>query len=292
MRQIVRKERPIVHPETIASRCASMLSGAASLTAWRVSFEWFEWTLKCAIGFVVPIDASIEACVSGAVSTVQPGEMLIVHRSNAETFRVRLLCERGSTCLAKALAVQMSMHAVCDAFAKEPRCASVVVKLARREEARVLTLAKLLAEEVDEQASPPTTLTSHLEKALYASLIEVLCTDDPLGLGRVMAVADARLACAVRAMAADPGHPWRLDTLAREAALSRTLFATRFKLELGVTPLEYLTRLRLQRAATLREESPHLSLHDIARSVGYADESALRRAQQRSGQAKIRPRSN
>jgi transcriptional regulator GlxA family with amidase domain len=64
--------------------------------------------------------------------------------------------------------------------------------------------------------------------------------------------------------------------------MSRTSFAMRFKEVLGQTPLHYLTALRIQHAMTLLAAIPPRSIDSVARDVGYADESALRRAYQRA----------
>jgi AraC-like DNA-binding protein len=282
MRQIVRKKRPIVQATTFHARRAALACGSTDAAAWRGNPEWFEWSLDRAIGYLLPTDAAIEAtCAAGVTNRIRPGEMLVINRGDANTFRLKLGgCAVENT---KVLAVMghIRLKTTADTFAHTPSRAMTMVKLDAREFSRVETLAKLIAAEAAAQPAAPRTLLAHLEKALYESLTDVLCACDPLGLPQFAAMADNRLATALRAMTADPARQWRVDTLAREAALSRTLFATRFKLLLGTTPLEYLTALRVQLAATIREESPERTLHDIAQSVGYADESALRRAQRR-----------
>jgi AraC-like DNA-binding protein len=281
MRQIVRKKRPIVQAATFHARRAVLACGYTDAAAWRGNPEWFEWSLDRAIGYLLPTDVAIEAtCAAGVTNRIRPGEMLVINRGDANTFRLKL---GGAFENTKVLAVMghIRLKTSADTFAHTPSRAMTMVRLDAREFSRVETLAKLIAAEAAAQPAAPRTLLAYLEKALYESLADVLCACDPLGLPQFAAMADSRLATALRAMTADPSRHWRVDTLAREAALSRTLFATRFKLLLGTTPLEYLTALRVQLAATIREESPERTLHDIAQSVGYADESALRRAQRR-----------
>ena len=93
---------------------------------------------------------------------------------------------------------------------------------------------------------------------------------------------DKQLQRALLAMIEAPEKPWRIDTMAREAGMSRTSFAVRFKELLGQTPLDYLTALRIQHAMTLLATTPLQTIDSVAREVGYADESALRRAYQRA----------
>jgi AraC-like DNA-binding protein len=50
---------------------------------------------------------------------------------------------------------------------------------------------------------------------------------------------------------AEPAHPWTLEKLARQAALSRSALAQRFTHFVGQPPMQYLTRWRMQLAARL-----------------------------------------
>ena len=303
MRQIVRNNRQIVQSKTAQARMSVVTCGLADASTWFGGTEWFSWSLESAIGYLLPIDEPLEAsCAAGVVNRIKPGELLIINRAQSDSFRLQLRGQAGSlstmTPTAKAAMGHIRLKSGTDTFADTPTRAMSLMKLTAREYARVTTLSRLVADESAEVdyvgiSARPRVLVQHLEKALYEALAQVLCACDPLGLPQLVAMVDSRLAAALRAMTSDPARAWRLDTLAREAALSRTLFATRFKLVLGITPIEYLTQLRVQLAATLRAESPQRTLHDIAQAVGYADESSLRRAYGRvaghgvSGQAVI-----
>lgn len=72
-------------------------------------------------------------------------------------------------------------------------------------------------------------------------------------------------------------HPWTVAELAREAGLSRTVLAQRFRHFLGEPPMAYLTRWRLRlgaRALTATSQS----VAQIASDVGYESEAAFNRA--------------
>jgi AraC-like DNA-binding protein len=77
-----------------------------------------------------------------------------------------------------------------------------------------------------------------------------------------------------------PAHAWRLDELAREVGLSRSVLAERFTHFVGIPPMQYLAQWRVQLAATLLA-STSLSLSEIAGRVGYGSETALSRAYKR-----------
>lgn len=69
-------------------------------------------------------------------------------------------------------------------------------------------------------------------------------------------------------------RPWTVAQLAREAALSRTVFFERFSNAVGVAPMEYLLAWRMARAKHLlrRKEG---GVAEVARQVGYGSASAF-----------------
>ena len=70
---------------------------------------------------------------------------------------------------------------------------------------------------------------------------------------------------------------WWVDALAREVALSRSLFAQRFAVLVGESPMQYLTRWRLALAAqALRAGNEAISR--LAERSGYATDAAFSRA--------------
>lgn len=62
-----------------------------------------------------------------------------------------------------------------------------------------------------------------------------------------------------------------LDDLAREVSISRFYFSRVFRKQTGMTPMNYLRRLRVEAAETLILRTP-LALKTIAAQVGFADE--------------------
>ena len=68
--------------------------------------------------------------------------------------------------------------------------------------------------------------------------------------GWVQVLCDPRLAKAIYAMHQRPGVNWKVEDLAREAGLSRSLFAERFLAATGTTPARYLTELRMRLAVS------------------------------------------
>jgi AraC-like DNA-binding protein len=92
--------------------------------------------------------------------------------------------------------------------------------------------------------------------------------------GILRGLADERLAASLRRLHADPARDWTIESLAREAALSRSAFYKRFRTALGMPPMEYLTAWRMALAKTYLDQED-LGMEEIAERVGYGSASAF-----------------
>jgi AraC-like DNA-binding protein len=97
------------------------------------------------------------------------------------------------------------------------------------------------------------------------------------GTGWLAALREAPLARALAALHADPAREWSVESLAAEAALSRSAFHERFAAVLGLPPMQYLTQWRLQEASRRLLESDDPVL-EVALAAGYGSEAAFSRA--------------
>jgi AraC-like DNA-binding protein len=135
-----------------------------------------------------------------------------------------------------------------------------------------------LLEEMTRGRAGAEFAADHLAQLLFVQVLRV-CVDEAEGLppGWLRALADEQLAPALRLMHAEPDRPWKLEDLARAAAMSRTGFALRFRQVVGVPPLTYLLSWRMSLAArTLRQDNAPVAT--LARSVGYTSESSFSNA--------------
>jgi AraC-like DNA-binding protein len=82
---------------------------------------------------------------------------------------------------------------------------------------------------------------------------------------------------ALRLIHGQPAKPWTLAMLAREVGLSRSVFADRFARYVGVSPMHYLGRWRMQ-LAIRRLTIPGVSVAQAGAEVGYESEAAFSRA--------------
>jgi len=126
-------------------------------------------------------------------------------------------------------------------------------------------------------ASPPASMLHWCSSRCCVPTWPVPLSSRPDGL---RALADYRLAPALRLMHADPGHPWHLTELARAASMSRTTFAERFRAAAGMPPLTYLHHWRMRMAKR------------VLRGGGHHDTRCWRPRSGTRRRARSAPRSN
>lgn len=88
------------------------------------------------------------------------------------------------------------------------------------------------------------------------------------------ALSDPRIGGVLRSMHDKIEQSWTVGELASVAGMSRSAFALRFKEVVGETPLDYLTRWRVYRAAVLLREGDR-KLAEIANAVGYDSDGSF-----------------
>ena len=76
---------------------------------------------------------------------------------------------------------------------------------------------------------------------------------------------------------ARPAHDWTIEQLGKEVGLSRSVLAERFADLVGMPPVNYLAKWRMQIAAGLLNGG-NSSIAAIAAEIGYASEAAFSRA--------------
>jgi AraC-like DNA-binding protein len=88
---------------------------------------------------------------------------------------------------------------------------------------------------------------------------------------------DPSIARVLGAIHQRPEHGWTVEALANEANLSRSAFAARFKMRVGMAPLAYLQRYRFSKAVTLLQGTD-AKVYEIAQRVEYDSESGFSKA--------------
>jgi AraC-like DNA-binding protein len=142
-----------------------------------------------------------------------------------------------------------------------------------RGEKRLATLVELVSDESRNQLPAREVILARLLEVL---LIEALrsTTGTTASPGLVRGLADERLASAIRRMHEQPTKQWTVAQLAKEAALSRSAFFTRFNRAVGLAPMEYLLAWRMALAKTFLRKNES-AVADVAERVGYRSASTF-----------------
>ncbi len=104
--------------------------------------------------------------------------------------------------------------------------------------------------------------------------MDVLPADQTGWLARAR---DPEVGSALALLHRHPSDPWTIADLAKRVGVSRSVLAERFRHFLGVPPMAYLTRWRLQLGAQLLRSTSR-SVAQVALEVGYESEPAFNRA--------------
>ena len=135
----------------------------------------------------------------------------------------------------------------------------------------------LLAVETAQPSIASSCLISCLYESLFVYAIRAYASSPAAPpKGWLAAMSDKHLSKAIESMHSGLDRSWSVASLAREARMSRSAFALKFKAVLGQTPLEYLTQWRMYRAGAMIR-SNNKSFSEVASAVGYASESSFSR---------------
>ncbi|MDB5554290.1 MAG: transcriptional regulator, AraC family [Rhizobium sp.] len=141
-------------------------------------------------------------------------------------------------------------------------------------------VAWLLDQLYDEMhaARPGAALaTAQIAQLIFVQILRShIGSMDAGATGWLRAMADPRVASALKLMHAEPGRDWQLGELARAVGMSRTSFALRFRKVAGMAPLAYLAEWRMRLARRALKDGEAVST--VAHTLGYSSESAFSHA--------------
>src|ERR1700730_745215 len=110
----------------------------------------------------------------------------------------------------------------------------------------------LLAAETAQPGIASSCLISCLYESLFVYAIRAYASSSAAPpRGWLAAMSAKHLSKAIQAMHSRLDRSWSIASLAREARMSRSAFALKFKAVLGQTPLKYLTQWRMYRAGAM-----------------------------------------
>lgn len=228
----------------------------------------------------------------GFLHVLRRGEMVVTHRSRSGAPRKIKVAEPTLLLYPRPLehqfqnAPEEGSDFVCatvdfEGGVRHPLVAalpSVVVLPLRSVEGIEQTLALLFAE-TERVRCGQRLLADRLFEVLLVQLLRWLLDQPDHGgmpKGLLHGLAHPKLARALTAMHERPGAEWTLDSMARAAGMSRSAFAAEFKLQLGVSPAEYLLRWRVSLAQSMLLAGTSIKL--ASEKLGYASAPSFSRA--------------
>ena len=135
---------------------------------------------------------------------------------------------------------------------------------------------KAMLEEVAGPREGTMALTSALMKACLVILLRRHLQSSREAGKPPALFSDARLGRAIAAVLDRPSVAHSVESLAREAGMSRSAFARNFRASLGVTPMGFVNRIRLNLARRMLTSSVR-PIEAIAADVGFSSRSHFSR---------------
>lgn len=139
---------------------------------------------------------------------------------------------------------------------------------------------RLLSAELDYANTEPgkSILTDRLVDVMFYYILRHWINNyHARGASWVNAFHDHHIRSALVAMHENPAYSWQVAELARKADLSRSAFAQRFKEVMGDTPVNYLTKVRIQKSMELLARTDE-NIDRISETVGFGTGFALSKA--------------
>lgn len=138
--------------------------------------------------------------------------------------------------------------------------------------------SQLISDEIRLNRIGSTALMDRLGGVLFIQIIRSYVESlPPNQAGWLGALRDPRIGGALELIHEKPAKAWTIEELAGEVGMSRSAFAGRFKTIVNDTPMQYLTRWRMHRAAYyLRTEK--LTIPQVAERVGYESDATFAKA--------------
>ena len=177
---------------------------------------------------------------------------------------------------------------VCGYMACEPRLSQIflaglppIFKVHIRNDASGQWLENSIRFSVDQsdasQAGGEAVLAK-LSEVLFVETLRVYISHlPPEQTGWLAGARDPEIGKTLALIHRNPAHPWTIASLAKEAGVSRSVLAERFRYYLKQAPMAYLTHWRLQLGAQMLA-STNYSVAQVAPEVGYESEAAFNRA--------------
>lgn len=134
-----------------------------------------------------------------------------------------------------------------------------------------------VAEAAEKRAGGETVLTKLSELMFIEVVRGYVASRAGENAGWLSGLRDPLVGKVLSLIHSNPRENWTIDRLAKESGASRSVLAERFSELVGIPPIQYLTKWRMQIASKLLSEGAS-NLAAIAFDAGYESEAAFSRA--------------
>ena len=139
-------------------------------------------------------------------------------------------------------------------------------------------IVQLVKAEASANRPAAETVITRLSEILFIQAVrDYMRTADHGNGGWFNALKDPQIGQALALIQRQPGESWSVESLANRVSLSRSAFSAKFKELVGESPMQYVTRVRLTKAAAMLRTRPS-TLIEVALSIGYDSEVAFSKA--------------
>ena len=129
---------------------------------------------------------------------------------------------------------------------------------------------KLIDAEINRTNSKKNSIIDRLTEVLFIQLLNNFIKKNEHLTGFLSALKEPRLNKILQLIHQNPERQWTLDIMSDAVGMSRATLQRRFKANIGVSPMVYVSRWRMVKAHQLLKNS-NLSLEGIAQTIGFSD---------------------
>jgi len=131
--------------------------------------------------------------------------------------------------------------------------------------------------ETETEGAGSDVVIDKLSEVLFIHVVRTHMQQQKTSSGFISALADKQISKAMASFHSNPGESWSVESLATMAGMSRSAFAEKFHKLVNMTPMQYVTCWRMQRAHE-QLTSTKESVMQVAEQSGYQSEAAFAKA--------------
>ena len=160
----------------------------------------------------------------------------------------------------------------------------IIKDIEHREKAWFETVYNLILNESLEAMPGSNVIMTRLAEVMLMHILRTYILREQVNNPFYAALADNQLSLSLSKIHLNPSYSWSLESLAKEAGMSRTLFANKFRTMIGSTPMDYVAQWRILKAKELLLKTKE-PISKVAEQVGYSSEASFNRAFKRLAKA-------